>query len=601
MDHTEEVKQDIVEEKNDDDAGVATKENLLFPTVHNIYNGKVDPDESAIVTRSPSTKRSKINRLIYAKLHKNTHANSAVDKLKGKYEVKTNTEEVKTVEELKNKYSPASFGYPKVISKIPKKVQFSPTPTPKPRISKAIPEEPVVIDEVTVKIVAPEEPTRVYASTSTLNSTIDAVVKDENSNNIERSPTESALDEIEFAEPEDKHFIVRASSSEDSITQVENTLSEFVMEGGKKEKKRSGSFRRILSGSFFGGKDKKKSEKKQESVDGTFNRNSSHRHTIGGGCGNKEQIKVVAVEDDRKNKATEELFAQMHINKFNDIRNTFARYNTRPNFPAEEYVCMENHSVYKNQRPLYSSSSVDKYIDTSSSTGTLESEKQPNTYENSLIAQAEMNLRQSSLERFTETPPRAHETYQNLQLVKPKAVIPISSERALPNPYQEATKGDGVANNLNRNEKQYPEKTTNVQPFFEETYGTVFDSVESKRLNSKVSTPSSPRSPSLEGSKLRLPSNRERIELQPRIKSPIPQTKVSTDKIIATELLMKATRSPTPTRKSQLNSPSHQRLEIQIDYPERDSGGPGFQSTPKNSEGGVKNKPPVSPKKGIEW
>lgn len=606
---------------------------LVFPTVHNIYNGKVnaeDSDESALVTRSPSTKRSKINRLVYAKLHRNSNGNSAIDKLKGKYETagskQIERDSLKlgrdAVEQLKTKYSPASFGYPKVISKIPKKVQFSrpEVPVPKPRASlinkkedarpEEAPLEAIVVEQVQVRLVAPEEPTRVYASTSTLNSTIDAIVKDENSNNIEK-----AADEIDFAEPEDKHFIVRASSSEDSVTRVENTLSEFVMEGKPKEKKRSSSFRRILSGSFFGGKDKKKTGgKSSNSEAGSFNRNSPQRHTIAVKYEGKEKNGANPMETDQREKTAEELFAQMHINRFNDIRNNFARYSTRPNFPAEEYVCMDNHNVYKNQnpRPLYSnSSSVDKYIDTSSSSSTLGSEKHPNTYENSLIAQAEMrqiqqneNLRRTNsfkerptptLERFTETPPRAHETYQNLQLVKPKAVIPINSERALPNPYQNEDgvvlrerKQDNVSNNLNRSDsKQYPEKG---QPYFDDTYGTVFDSIENRaKLNAR-----SPRSPSLEGSKLRLPSNRERVELQPRIKSPIPQTKISTEKIIATELL-KAVRSPTPPRKVN-SSPSHQRLEIQIDYPESREDGPASHSTPKSF-----NKPPVSPKKEAKY
>lgn len=636
-----------------------TENDLLFPTVHNIYNGKVnvppsnDSDESSIVTRSPSTKRSKINRLVYAKLHRNSHANTTIDKLKGKYEPNAdkqpdeNAEEAKpdeeklegtlnvklkkeTVEQLKNKYSPASFGYPRALSKSPKKVQFSPDgttkiPVPKPRSSVAKPPEQkpepepeeIIVEQVHVKLIAPEEPTRIYASTSTLNSTVDsAVIKDENSNHIEK-----CHEEIEFAEPEEKHFVVRASSSEDSVVQVENTLSEFVMEGKPKEKKRSGSFRKILSGKLFG-KDKK--TKKPETVDvaqnepSAFNRKAVQRHTIGGSYETHNRNENRQTDNDKRNLAAEELFAQMHINKFNDIRNNFARYNTRPNFPGEEYVCMDNAGVYRNQqeipKPLYSnSSSVDKFIDTSSSSSTLESEKQHNTYENSLIAQAEMrkvqenNTKRSesfrsnkNLERFTASPPRAHETYQNLQLVKPKAVIPINSERALPNPYQNedvVLREKNGDTNLNRNDsKSLPEKPPNVHTYFDETYGTVFDSIESKRVSPTVrrmtsptaSTSSSPRSPSLEGTKLRLPSNRERVELQPRIKSPIPQTKVSTDKIIATELL-KSARSPTPPRKS-----SHQRLEIPIDYPSKDEtfeNGLASHSTP------LRSKPPVSPKK----
>lgn len=855
--------------KNTQKSKETRTDSIVLPTVQNIYGGKIQvatPDEDiAIVTKSPSSRRSKINRFVYAKLHRNNHTKSAVDKLKGKYEniakqtndnvdapknansknirksdndndLKTdeapdincsdcsnvlNTNTVKdiegaetkpvatedaqsaveptkvvsktadhithlqnsltiklskeTVEQLKNKYSPASFGYPKTFpSRIPKKIQIAEaddkkiqtstaeadeTPVPKPRLSLAKdkgetdgtiddtpevnskePEEILpVVESVVVRTITPETPTRVFASTSTLNSNFESIDNtDSNSNTLEKTNfPEIDLDSIEFAEPEDKHFIVRASSSEDSIHQLTSFLSDIVMEEKPKDKKRSSSFRRILSGSFFG-KDKKKNKKAESAIsdnaqneNSTFVRHAPQRHTVGSGYPIRDKSTSTAQkepfyankshpcqdENDCANKRVEEQFAQMHINKFNDIKNAFARYDQRTNHPGEEYVPMDSSNGFRNTNESFpatysNSSRVDRYIDTSSSSSTLESDKQHNTYENSLIAQAEMrqarhneNLRRSnsyrgavpvppnrgaqnasnsyasnsctrgdrsaymnSLERISETPPRAQETYQNLQLVKPKALIPINSERALPNPYHNDSEDSlelrnknvneydakTIDRNLNTNDtKEHPSKSPNVRPYFDDTYGTVFDSIErrpSSRNNSPATPPgvrfgtirnpspqgrpmsssasssSSPRSPSLEGSKLRLPPNRERVELQPRIKSPIPQAKVSTDKIIATELLRTA-RSPTPTRKSQnsRSSPSHQRLEIQIDYPEpvrtpdtsKISAGsnedsrisydqqnslrrsPAFHSTPKSNgvPSPVKSKPPVSPKK----
>lgn len=937
--------------KNSLKSKIKPSETIVLSTVQNIYGGKIEvttPDEDniAIITKSPSTRRSKINRLVYAKLHRNSHTKSAVDKLKGKYEnigKQTNdklstpqnthsenfrksncdnerkineTAEVKcfncsdslgiekpsdssevnkkieaktdstnnedkhpvvenperaasqtadhitqlqnnltvklrreTVEQLKNKYSPASFGYPRTFSsRIPRKVELSKevteAPVPKPRLSltkdkeeadgtsdketkrqyptdaspvvtvegtksqengvekqeensvleieavesatfqadtKAeesdLPKEELstvhsepqkisleehnqtfpivetieekeklqeiktqenisklpVVESVIVKTIQPETPSKVYASTSTLNSNYHFETNP-TANGVEQKDfPELDLDSIEFADPEDKHFIVRKSSSEDSVQQVATFLSEIVMDEKPKEKKRSSSFRRILTGGFFSGKDKKKNKKPEGVIfDNTQNETSSfvrhtpQRHTVGGSCPTRDKkgasnaqreppftnrsYSSCRDENDCANKEVEQRFAQMHINKFNDIKNTFSRYDQKTNHSKqsiEEYVPMDNSNGFPT---TYSNTSrVNKYIDTSSSSSTLESDKQHNTYENSLIAQAEMrqarhneNLRRAnsfrggvssfqsrqqqqnnnsnnsfasnsgnrctysnSLERFSETPPRAQDTYQNLQLVKPKALIPISSERPLPNPYHNDSedsveyrhKNDDyhvktIDRNLNTNHhKEHPNKSANVRPYFEETYGTVFDSIEpsassrnnspitppgrrsetlrnpspqGRRVSSPASNSSSPRSPSLEGSKLRLPPNRERIELQPRIKSPIPQAKVSTDKIIATELLRTA-RSPTPTRKSQnsRHSPSHQKLEIQIDYPDQISKSdtsknssdetkiysyeeqnsfrqsPAFHSTPKANElpGSVKSKPPVSPKK----
>lgn len=673
-----------------------------------------------------------------------------ISQLQNNLKVKLSKE---TVEELKNKYSPTSFGYPRLSkSNSFSKVQFSDNcpklpkvPIPKPRISltkddalkweniksefekpespkeNTLPEnnkeEFVVIEPVRVTSPTPEQPVTVFASSSTLDSILDEVPSKDHNFNYLGGKFDSNFDSIsdidvssiKYAEPEEKHFVLKESSSEDSVKQVSDFLSDIVMEKKPKEKKkRSGSFRSIMGNIF--GKDKSKTKKNDKTItdnsqneSSSFVRNSAQRHTIGGSHPTRERNpsnqqrepyyanrRTFGNEPDDRGREMEERFAQTHINKFNDIKNNFTKYEQSQNYrPSEDYICMDqgpkniNHS-----RSAYSNnSSINKYIDTSSSTSTLESDKQRNTYENSLIAQAELRLARqnngvqrsnsyrgglppslyskrssdtestnrngysNSPERFSETPPRAQSTYQNLQLIKPKAVIPISSERPLPNPYHNDSEEDRQANknnqmndngyktierNMNNDDgKQYPGKSPSAQPYFDDTYGTVFDCVDYDKRNRKMdsspspqsryasntspSTSSSPRSPSLEGSKLRLPSNRERVELQPRLKSPIPPAKVSTEKIIATELLRTA-RSPTPTRKAQnvRSSPSHQRLEIPIDYPEvtdktdspptSDNKDNAYRnkesepvalshSTPRHNGVEIRKKPPVSPRK----
>lgn len=905
-----------IERSNSQESETPFQERVIYPTVQNIYQGKVEinsspeaaNEDTTIITRSPSTRRKKLNRSTYARLHRKSNAQTFVDKIRGRYEdigkqtkdkidapesanknstgkcecdnasdksaanngivqsdalqnylknnakedtqdflsaergknlkgiskatkdiqefidterrytgketvkiaqdtqkflenerrntvksilqltqnsqnfidaerEKTDVDEVsktadyisqlqnnlkvklskETVEELKNKYSPSNFGYPRLTkSNSFSKIQFSDSvnklpkvPIPKPRISltkddalkweniKSEFEKPrnpeenelgeenkqecVVIEPVRVTSPTPEQPVTVFASSSTLDSILDEEPpKDHNFNylggkfdfddsNIE-SISDIDISSIKYAEPEEKHFVLRESSSEDSVKQVSDFLSDIVMEKKPKEKKkRSGSFRSIMGNIF--GKDKSKPKKNDKTVSdnsqnesSSFIRNSTQRHTIGGSYPTRERKpneqqsepyyanrRTFGNEPDDRGRQIEERFAQTHINKFNDIKNNFTKYEQNQSHrPSEDYICMDqgpknlNHS-----RPAYANNpSVNKYIDTSSSTSTMESDKQRNTYENSLIAQAELRLARqnngvqrsnsyrgglppslyprkssdtestnhngysNSPERFSETPPRAQSTYQNLQLIKPKAVIPINSERPLPNPYHNDSEEDGQANkdnqindngyktierNMNNDDgKQYPGKSPNAQPYFDDTYGTVFDCVDYDKRNRKMdsspspqgrygsntspSTSSSPRSPSLEGSKLRLPSNRERVELQPRLKSPIPPAKVSTEKIIATELLRTA-RSPTPTRKSQnvRSSPSHQRLEIPIDYPEaadrpdlssrtdnRDNNTYTEKesepvalshSTPMHNGVEIRRKPPVSPRK----
>lgn len=73
-------------------------------------------------------------------------------------------------------------------------------------------------------------------------------------------------------------------------------------------------------------------------------------------------------------------------------------------------------------------------------------------------------------------------------------------------------------------------------------------------------TPLTPKSPSLENTKLKLPPNREIYDLQPRVRSPIPSNRVSTEKIIATELLRNNARSPTPPKRNPPKPPERSDL-----------------------------------------
>ncbi|KAK9869715.1 hypothetical protein WA026_003453 [Henosepilachna vigintioctopunctata] len=347
------------------------------------------------------------------------------------------------------------------------------------------------------------------------------------------------------------------------------------MDNKKKEKKRQGSFRKFFSVPFFG-KDKKKKEKESdirqssshnndnyqnETNCNSFVRNSPQRHTVGCDHSKNKRINVDAkyngynIQEEPSPEIIKQ-YANHHINKFRKIRQSFE-------YPSDDKLINingENNTdnpprIYQEGIASSIAPHVTKYIDTSSSTSTLESGKQNSVFiqnEPQNTKQHEYNLfqsddklklaRQESLQR--ETPPRAQDTYQIVNIVKPKARLPINSGRPLPNPFQhdeESREYNIVERTTGANSTQENEET--IIPQLNEIYGTVFDavSVNSKQressLVSKKSSPSVPKSPSLEVSKLRLAPNREILTSQPRMQSPLPSTKVSTEKIIATELL----------------------------------------------------------------
>ncbi|KRT83772.1 hypothetical protein AMK59_3197 [Oryctes borbonicus] len=600
-------------------------------TVQKFYtyqDGPHSPEDVNIdFIKRNSSKRRSLNKEAYIKLHKNVTNRKSIEVLKGKYELSIgdnkkidedkfdkrgstddtlsdnndsseailkSTQNIgvrqaklspklskDTVESLKVKYSPSNFGYSNLD-----KVKLRQKP--------ALPEKPK-------HILLPKPPIRI--------STVQTY----------KAPVPQELETIPG------HEVILRSSSEDSIEKIESFFSEFTMDPKRevKEKKRTSSFRKILTGGLFS-KDKKKSEKKNsedkskskktENIvvadnvqnEQTFGRNSIQRHTNENhltkqpkkASPNLANQKEYVDQSANNLNEMERRYAEMHINQFNKIKATFSNSENFNKHPNDAY-----HYLLENDN---STTAIDRYIDTSSSSNTLESIDR-STYQNALIAQAELkHIKETGMrakqkgdtstaqmespksnENIMNTPPRAKETHQNVQLVKPKALIPINSERALPNPYHNGQDGsqDGSLKkqsqkNLNIDEKDYATKVPvyNRQNDFDVyeysvakthqhqergqyspnlTKSSTSSSTQNSPSSPSFSPRSSPRSPTLEGSKLRLPSNREKVNLQPRIKSPIPQPKISTEKIIATELLKNKSESK---RHDTAPSPLHQKI-----------------------------------------
>lgn len=349
---------------------------------------------------------------------------------------------------------------------------------------------------------------------------------------------------------ENSNFVNSSDGEEDYPDSDSSGNVDFSMDGKHKERKRSNSFRKLFTGGFFG-KDKKKKEEKHDLSRGVQNislqSNAPQNH--------HHQRFMHHPEKERKQEETEKTYAKQHVNRFNEIRQNFVV--EEENKPPQ-YLPMNNPPKKKSIADYLSP--VNKYIDTSSS-ASLESERPKPVM-------------------MRDTPPRAQETYQNFKpIVKPRAY------------YQNQEK---------------PEK-----PYLDDTYGTVFDSLEyvaSKNGNLK---PVSPKSPSFEGSKLKLPPNRDIVDLQPRLKSPLASNRVSTEKMIATELL-KNSRPPTPTYSEQDKSTPlhtaesghksasrHHTMEKSGHKraPRQTIEESGHKSTPHRTieENGYNQSPPVSP------
>ncbi|CAH1957839.1 unnamed protein product [Acanthoscelides obtectus] len=319
--------------------------------------------------------------------------------------------------------------------------------------------------------------------------------KDENSNDVIRKGSSSSEDYIS---------IVLRSESEESLDKVNKELSLFTMDKNPKEKKRGSSFRRIFMGKIFSKDNKKKEEEKpvttphKETVSlndniknesNDFNRQTNLRHTISGNDPNElRQTRPIT-------KQMEDRYAQMHIREFHQIKNNFENHKA-PEKPARSNGL--GTITYRRFEPQYG--------DASSSASTLTSEG-----------------------TFGENA----STKLELKLVNSNAIIPINSERPLPNPYQ---------------------------------FGRNSEEIYVQQRNSPASSDSKmKRSPSIEVSKLKLPPNRD-VSL-PRVKSPVSHDYYNTDKEIATELL-KPKRSPTPNQNMKTLSPTQKALASSVNYPE---------------------------------
>lgn len=454
--------------------GEPIKESKTISTIHRLYR-----DDEDLVFRDPNKRRSFINRSAYAKLHRSSSTGTnrhSVGNLKGRFEslARQNSDDPPPKPEA---FTPEDFGYPKTAKLVPPLIK------PKPQLRKRLP-------------------------------------KDVNSNDVNQKSEPSNAEEY-------RTVVVQASASNESVDRIAKELSDFTMDGKPKERKR-GSFRKLFLGNLFAKDKKKKEEERNRSIvytDNLKNETSFVRQTVPVKGYNEEKEIPANIRNqeihEEKIKELEEKYAELHVNRFNQIRQSFSE-------KKSDYVPMENTKKKPTISDYISSSSV-KYIDTSSS-GSIETEKP-----NGVVPR--------------DTPPRAQETYQNIRVVKPKSTQ--SSPRTI------------ERNLSSSNSKDYPDKS-NITP--DDTYGTVFDSLESSMTRNgdiKRQSVASLKSPlSLESSKLKLPPNREIYEpqprlkspppFQPRVKSPIPVNQVSTEKIIATELL-KNTRSPTPPKRTVSN------------------------------------------------
>lgn len=583
---------------------------------------ETDIDDIIILRKDPNTNRSVINKRAYLKLHRATSPTGrSANILKEKYQ---SNSDIETYLRSRNSFSVPGTQYNNSQDSLARNSEYhsnrqSENNIRKPKIPVPRPRNHIQSDSTLISRTQTDS-TRARR-TFPFNSVFSK--KDENCNNVVRKNSSSSGEFI---------TIVTRTDSEGSIDKLKSELDLFTMEEKPKDKKRSNSFRRIFSGKIFSKEKKKKDDHEPQSrvpckenvvysdnmknENNAFNRHAPYRHTVGGGSNSQKDIKLYRNDSQRSmqkpnydTKHLEQRYAQMHVNEFNQIKRNFE--NTRP--PHEQYTRMDKPLITNNPGPVnYNKiANLSRYIDSSSSVSTLESERET-LYQNEVLANAHkqyiqqqqqhMKQQQSgslpstksmkygevNKEYNRDTPPRAQELRQDVRLVNPKALIPINSERPLPNPYQNIQNQTGVSNfrsnshnSLRINHQQDVNSPKN--PHFEETYSTVFDSVDHshKRTNESLQRTASlrsnmkpleplrpPRSPSLESTKLKLPANREIVPLSPRMKSPIPQDKISTEKMIATELLK--SRTPTPTRKpiAKPLSPSHQKLEIAIDYPD---------------------------------
>lgn len=556
---------------NQNDSGCETSTTKSIEETLTTSTNTIENIDTLVIRKDPQTNRKLINKSAYAKLHRSLSPtrSSQLDLLKSKYEksdndtdiTKSDTENPETKLELIRQKSKLPLPVPR--SKIKSEIII---PSPSQKISDKKHRHSLMLDKKTTK------------------------KKDENSNEVFRKSSSSSGEFI---------TIVRRSESIETVDKFEKELDLFTMDKKPKDKKRASSFRKIFSGKIFHKEKKKKEESEKRNAqsdnlqnENNFSRQSPHRNSLGSNVPKplSQDRRIPPPNIDMQE--IERRYAKMHVKEFNNIKQNFENHNS-----ADEPDDIP--TLTPGPMSFSKISNINKFIDSSSLASDSEKDSSSRTFTDQ--ESPYKSIRFADTRR--DTPPRAQELRQtqDVRLVNPKALIPINSERPLPNPYQNATTKPVISpkpqilspkpkmQQFDFNEKKPANNFDNkiFQPILDETYGTVFDNVDRNRNSSSKVPQKPPRSPSLEATKLRMPPNRDIGPMSPRMRSPIPQHHVSTEKLIATELL-RTSRSPTPTKKkiNQLSS-SHQRLES-IDYPESNHTNEYVRNPI------VKSKPPIS-------
>ncbi|CAG9863067.1 unnamed protein product [Phyllotreta striolata] len=485
--------------------------------------------DNLVIAKDASAKKH-INKTVYALLHRplSPSRKNQIDSLKSKYEKSDNEKET-------NENSEETTNGKELIrnkSKLPLPVTRSSIKneiTPNKLSDKLKQRHSLMLDKKTKKT-------------------------DENSNDVFRRKSSSSSGEF--------ITIIPRSESVETVDQFGKELDLFTMDKKVKEKKRTSSFRKIFSGKIFNKEKKKKDETEKIIVQSdnmqnehSFSKQSTHRSShIPKPYPQERRVPPPNIDMHE----IEKRYAEMRVKEFHSIKQNFDKQNNHVD-ETDEIL-----TVTPGPMDFDKVTNIKKFIDTSSS-ASVESEKDSTI---KTFVDQEIPYRSTRfMENHRDTPPRLQELRQSqdVRLVNPKALIPINSERPLPNPYQKPAISPKPQLAPHQNSpkpkiRQQFDYNSQKNPVLNETYGTVVDNID-RRISQKP-----PRSPSLEPTKLRLPPNRDTGPLSPRMRSPIPQHHVSTEKLIATELL-RTSRSPTPTKKkSNHPSSSHQKLDTNGDY-----------------------------------
>ncbi|XP_056646228.1 uncharacterized protein LOC130451309 [Diorhabda sublineata] len=582
------VRQNAVEKldnPNQIDSGCETSttkstEEILLTTTIVTEEICTDNNDVLVLRTTPESNRRIINKSAYAKLHRSLSPTRQLDYIKSRYETndieinKSDTEKSKLHRNSAIKLNKQEADSTRIKSKLP---------LPK---SKA-----TIKNENKLPVQKGVEKSK-YRHSLILDRK--SKKKDENSNEVFRKSSSSSGEFI---------TIVPRSESIETVDKLEHELSLFTMDKKPKDKKRANSFRKIFTGKIFSKEKKKKDDTEQQrktvNIDNIQNENNAfsrqfpYRHSMGN-TNIPKPTKIPQIEEKHQQpiniEEIEKKYAQMHVKEFNNIKHNFENPKSpeTPDKPVQ--------TVNPGPMDFKKVANINKFIDTSSSASTMESDRENSIKQfNQDTENPYRSLRFADNQR--NTPPRAQELrqIQDVKLVNPKALIPINSERPLPNPYQNIASSKPkvspkpqLTRTAHHSPSPKPNNTTHFnypeqepKPVFDETYGTVFDSLELKKevpVQKIILKP--PRSPSLEPTKLKLPPNRDVGPMSPRMKSPIPQHHVSAEKLIATELL-RSSRSPTPTKKrpNQLVS-NQQRQETNIDFSDNESMRPILSTKP---------------------